>query len=72
MSVKDNHLRRLTKPGRTHILFLSFFFIFSCSGSYCYARACSSCSEWELLFVARHGLPIAKASLVAGSRVRAQ
>ena len=33
------------------------------------ARACSSCSEWGLLFVVVHGLLIAVASLVAEHRL---
>ena len=49
-----------------------YSFFFSCAGSCCYARAFSSCSKRELHFVARHGLPIAKASLLAGSRMQAQ
>ena len=45
--------------------FIYFIFIFGCVGSSLLrARAFSSCSEWELLFVAVHGLLIAVASLV--------
>ena len=34
-------------------------------GLYCCVRAFSSCYEWEILFVAVHGLLIVVASLVA-------
>ena len=46
--------------------FLIYLFLFlAVFGLRCCARACSSCGEWGLFFVAVHGLLIVIASLVA-------
>ena len=45
-------------------LFLIYLFL-AVLGLRCCAQAFSSCGEWELLFVAVHGLLIVVASLVA-------
>ena len=47
------------------IYFLNKFIYFWLRWVFVAARAFSSCSEWELLFVVVHGLLIAVASLVA-------
>ena len=49
---------------------LLFVYLFlAASGLCCCARAFSSCVEWELLFVAVHGLLNAVASLVTEHRL---
>ena len=45
------------------------FFFLAALGLRCYARAFSSCGEWDLLFLAVRGLLIALASLVAEHRL---
>ena len=46
--------------------FLKLIYLFLAAlGLCCCVRACSSCSEWRLLFVAVHGLLIVVVSLVA-------
>ena len=45
--------------------YLRFIYLLAMLGLYCCMRVFFSCSEWELLFIAVHGLLIDLASLVA-------
>ena len=53
-------------------IYLFIYLFFAVLVLSCYARAFSSCGEWELLFVAVHGLLIAVASLVVEHGLQAR
>ena len=59
-------------PGKPPIFknkFIYFIYLFLAAlGLHCCVRALSSCGEWELLFVAVHGLLIGVASLAVELR----
>ena len=56
----------LVPPTVFFLIYLFYLYLFLAAlGLHCCARALSSCGEWELLFIAVHGLLVAVASLVA-------